>query len=212
MTNVINHRVIVRNNVYLLYLSFVLDFRREKVKDLIIGSKSANMSNNNIESGKRKLDVGSWVKTTAGEKVQFKFAWTIENFTERPEKTGESLCSSLFQFDGPGEWQIELYPKGEDEEFRSFLAVFVSNQDGKEGEINAKIEFSILDAANTKHNHCVCRFNKYKDGNGFGLGKFLSLKTLQSQASQLLPDDSLTILCEVTCRMSSIAKTSISYF
>ena len=66
---------------YLLYL--ISESRKEKVNNIIIGSKSANMPNNNSESGKRKLDVGSWCKTTAGERVKFKFAWTIENFTER---------------------------------------------------------------------------------------------------------------------------------
>ena len=146
------------------------------------------MSNSNIESGKRKLDVGSWCKTTAGEKVKFKFAWTIENFTERPEKTGESET----------DWQLKLYPKGKEEATSSFLSVHVSNQNRKEGEVNAKIEFSILDVTNTKQNQKVCGFYKYKSGDGDGFRQFLSLKSLHSQASQLLPDDSLTILCELT--------------
>ena len=48
-----------------------------------------------------ELSLESWCRTKEGEEVKFNFAWTIKNFSTRPENPGESLYSSVFSLQAP---------------------------------------------------------------------------------------------------------------
>ena len=53
--------------------------------------------------------------------------WIIENFSLRPQKTGECLYSPIFsdQSERKVEWKLKLYPKGRNEEFKHFISTYV---------------------------------------------------------------------------------------
>ena len=83
-----------------------------------------------------KLTFESWCRTMGGEEVKFNFVWTIKNFSARPEETGKSLFSSMFNIQAPddikSDWKLRLYPKGFHSGYSKFLSVFVCNQSESE--------------------------------------------------------------------------------
>ena len=161
-----------------------------------------------------ELSFESLRMTKVGEEVKFNFLWTIKNFSARPQEIGERLCSSLFHIQAPddikSEWDMQLHPKGyyhfspsttgntTSVSVRNFLSVRVNNY--SEREFLAKTNLSILDEARKRHyrknGNSRDDWEKYGT-NGHPL-EFLSLNKLHSKASVLLPNDCLTILCEVT--------------
>ena len=164
------------------------------------------MSNNDAND-KCELSFESWCKTKDGEEFQFNFVWPIKNFSARPEKTGKSLCSSIFKIQAPDEiksdWKIELYPKGTDPEYSNFISVFACKEGEKESEEEflAKTKFSVLDVDQKRHyqenGNDRDEWDNYNESD-FGDDEVFNLDILHSKASLLLPNDCLTILCEVT--------------
>ena len=49
-------------------------------------ARQMTMSNNNIPP-----NIDSWCRTKSGEEINFSFAWTIENFSQRKEKNDEVI-------------------------------------------------------------------------------------------------------------------------
>ena len=151
--------------------------------------------------------IDSWCRTKAGEEVKFTFAWTIERFSERPEEKGHSLHSNIFTIHGPNkknDWSITLYPKGSWGD-SNFLSVYLQYKGN--GDERAKCDFSILDAEKKKQNQKSLNGFKVFEGDHspYGYGEsydgfqdFISLDSLKTESAQLLPNDSLTILSEVT--------------
>ena len=175
----------------------------------IIIKKFDKMANHNVKMPR----IDSWCRTraAAGEEVKFTFAWTIERFSERPERNCHNLLSNIFTVPGPdnqsADWRIELYPKGAEEDIDNFLSVNLNYE--SHSEVQAKCEFSILDADKTKQNNrSISKFVVYKEFDGDGFDKFISIDSLKSQSAQLLPDDNLTFLCEVTVLFRTESKIS----
>ena len=100
-------------------------------------------------------DCDSWCRTRDGAEVKYKFVWTIERFSQRPEKNTEYLDSDIFTIQGPGnmktQWKIQLYPKGDRQEASDYLALYLHNE--TETEVKAGFELSLLDInkINTKN-------------------------------------------------------------
>ena len=91
-----------------------------------------------------------------------------------------------------------MYPKGT-AQHSGFLSVFL--QKVSEDDARATTFFSILDSSNTKKNSLGNRkFLKYSNlfRKTSGIAQFVSLDTLNSQSTVLLPNDSLTIVCDIT--------------
>lgn len=59
--------------------------------------------------------------------IQLKHTWIIPNFTLLPHNRGEKLYSSIFSdpSENKMEWQLQLYPKGENEESNNSISVFL---------------------------------------------------------------------------------------
>ena len=175
------------------------------------------MSDNNIENmdtdSQPPVDCDSWCRIRDSAEAKYKFVFTIESFSQRPEKCGECLDSDIFTIHGPGnmktQWKIQLYPKGDpngvqkgwEREISDWLVVYLCNE--TEAEVKAGYEFSILDSDKTKK-----RSNKAskklpsktssKIGKSLGGVGLIKFKDLQSLSSPLLPNDSLTVVCDVT--------------
>ena len=101
----------------------LVHFRYSEIIAIII-KKSDKMANYNVKMPR----IDSWCRTraAAGEEVKFTFAWTIERFSERPERNCHNLLSNIFTVPGPdnqnADWRIELYPKGAEEDLDNFLS------------------------------------------------------------------------------------------
>jgi len=167
------------------------------------------MSNNHSEEEENPIqppiDSESWCRTKVSEDVKHTFAWTIERFSERQEQNSQFLWSSKFTIRGPDDmvthWKMKLYPKGDTPEASGYLSVYLSNQ--TDAEVKARYEFTILDAAKNKQNRVKSNFTQFKaKPDSWGFRKFIDTNILKSRssaaASQWLPDDSLTIVCDVS--------------
>ena len=165
------------------------------------------MSDNNIENmdtdSKPPVDCDSWCRTRNGVEAKYKFVWTIERFSQRQEKNTESLYSDIFTIQGPGnmktQWKIRLFPKGLRPEASEYLAVSLCNETG--AEVNAGFELSILDSNETNQYSlkAIKQFASKTSNTGKAWGNgLIALSRLQSQSSELLQNDSLTIVCNVT--------------
>jgi len=147
------------------------------------------------------IDSESWCRTKISEDVKHTFAWTIERFSERQEPNSQFLWSSKFTIRGPDEqvthWKMKLYPKGDTPEAAGYLSVYLSNQ--TETEVKARYEFTILDISKNKQNRVKSTFTQFKaKPDSWGFRKFISTDFLKSRASQWLPEDNLTIVCDVS--------------
>lgn len=147
------------------------------------------------------IDSESWCRTKISEDVKHTFAWTIERFSERQEPNSQFLWSSKFTIRGPDDlvthWKMKLYPKGDTPEAAGYLSVYLSNQ--TETEVKARYEFTILDVSKNKQNRVKSTFTQFKaKPDSWGFRKFISTDFLKSRSSQWLPDDNLTIVCDVS--------------
>jgi len=164
------------------------------------------MSNNSEEEEspiQPPIDSESWCRTKVSEDVKHTFAWTIEKFSERQETNSQFLWSSKFTIRGPDDlithWKMKLYPKGDTPEASGYLSVYLSNQ--TEAEVKARYEFTILDANKAKQNRVKSTFTQFKaKPDSWGFRKFIDTNSLKSRGTSgtWLPDDSLTIVCDVS--------------
>ena len=131
--------------------------------------------------------------------IKTSFQWTIEKFSERPEKVGKCLESLTFSAkeDPKNIWFLKIYPNGNKEETKEFIELFLflkaSNED-----VETEFTLALVDA--NQHlfgkRRATHEFSKAQENWGFP--SFLSRTILEDPDNNLLPNDCLTIYCEVT--------------
>ena len=136
---------------------------------------------------------------TSEDTIKTSFQWTIEKFSERPEKVGESLESLTFSAkeDPKNIWFLCINPKGGKEENKEFIGLFLYMKASDE---DVKTEFTLTLIDGNHHlfgkRRSTYKFSKAKENWGFP--SFLSRTKLEDPDNNLLPNDCLTIYCEVT--------------
>ena len=98
-----------------------------------------------------------------------------------------------------------MYPKNENPEDSNYLSIFLCNLTNFD--ITAGYQFSILDANKTTKNHCpkdeAVSFRLFKAAyqenanDSWGYTKFVKFTSLHANSSQLMPQNTLTILCDI---------------
>ncbi|CAH8566772.1 unnamed protein product [Heterobilharzia americana] len=123
--------------------------------------------------------------------TKMKYVWTISNFSFCREEMGEVVKSSFFSC-GPNDklkWCLRINPKGLDEESREYLSLYLLLVNcGTKSEARAKFKFSILNAKREE-----TKAMESQRPTDLCKAKIGALKT-----NGLLPNDRLTILCEVS--------------
>lgn len=123
---------------------------------------------------------------------------------------------------------LRVNPKGLDEESKDYLSLYLLLVSCNKTEVRAKFKFSIL---NAKREETKAMGNKYKNlftnenififilfsesqrayrfvqGKDWGFKKFIRRDFLLDEANGLLPDDKLTIFCEVIYFLKSLLNT-----
>lgn len=133
--------------------------------------------------------------------VKFSYIWTINNFSFCREEMGEVLKSSTFSAGANDKlkWCLRVNPKGLDEESKDYLSLYLLLVSCNKSEVRAKFKFSIL---NTKREETKAmesqRAYRFVQGKDWGFKKFIRRDFLMDDSNGLLPDDKLTIFCEVS--------------
>lgn len=133
--------------------------------------------------------------------IKFSYMWTISNFSFCREEMGEVLKSSTFSAgtNDKLKWLLRINPKGLDEESKDYLSLYLLlHKCETKGEVRAKFKFSILNAKREEVKIMESqRAYRFVAGKDWGFKKFVKRDLLLDETSGLLPDDKLTIYCEV---------------
>jgi speckle-type POZ protein len=120
---------------------------------------------------------------------------------------GEVLKSSTFSADQNDKvkWCLRVNPKGLDLESRDYLSLYILLVNTNKSECRAKFKFSIInskgEAVKTMESQRAYRFVQGKD---WGFKKFIRRDFLLDEVNGLLPDDKLTLRCEVAVVADSV--------
>ncbi|EEB18622.1 Speckle-type POZ protein, putative [Pediculus humanus corporis] len=139
--------------------------------------------------------------------VKFSYMWTINNFSFCREEMGEVLKSSTFSAGANDKlkWCLRVNPKGLDEESKDYLSLYLLLVSCNKSEVRAKFKFSILNAKREETKAMESqRAYRFVQGKDWGFKKFIRRDFLLDEANGLLPDDKLTIFCEVSVVADSI--------
>eukprot|EP00058_Branchiostoma_floridae_P020752 XP_002606242.1 hypothetical protein BRAFLDRAFT_84017 [Branchiostoma floridae] len=133
--------------------------------------------------------------------VKFSYMWTINNFSFCREEMGEVLKSSTFSSGANDKmkWCLRVNPKGLDEESKDYLSLYLLLVSCPKSEVRAKFKFSILNSKREETKAMESqRAYRFVQGKDWGFKKFIRRDFLLDEANGLLPDDKLTLFCEVS--------------
>ncbi|NWZ40495.1 SPOP protein, partial [Brachypodius atriceps] len=142
----------------------------------------------------------SWCYTQI-KVVKFSYMWTINNFSFCREEMGEVIKSSTFSSGANDKlkWCLRVNPKGLDEESKDYLSLYLLLVSCPKSEVRAKFKFSILNAKGEETKAMESqRAYRFVQGKDWGFKKFIRRDFLLDEANGLLPDDKLTLFCEVS--------------
>jgi len=182
--------------------------------------KSKPMTRNNLKEddhGKLKdaaskdlkdspIECDGWCITEKNKSISYKFVWTIEQFSglfPHGQSTihyqHQNIESSDFKYkDGLTHderiWKLKLYPNGTNGNGLVTVCL-ISTYPGRSQNVTAKYEISILD--NNKNKQNTIQGNQVFNA---GQSKTLQYSVPRNQLNShnLLPDDTLTIVCEIS--------------
>uniref|UniRef100_A0ACB8G2N7 Uncharacterized protein n=1 Tax=Sphaerodactylus townsendi TaxID=933632 RepID=A0ACB8G2N7_9SAUR len=113
---------------------------------------------------------------------------------------GEVLKSSTFS-SGPNDkmkWCLRVNPKGLDDESKDYLSLYLLLVSCPKSEVRAKFKFSLLNAKREETKAMESqRAYRFVQGKDWGFKKFIRRDFLLDEANGLLPDDKLTLFCEI---------------
>ncbi|XP_062520159.1 speckle-type POZ protein B-like [Corticium candelabrum] len=141
----------------------------------------------------------SWCLTKI-KVVKFSYMWTINNFSYCGFEVGETLKSSTFT--SPHcehmKWCLRVNPKGLDHDSKDYLSLYLLLVACNNSEARAKFKFSILNHKGEERKAMESqRAYKFVQGKDWGFKKFIRRDFLMDESNGLLPNDRLTIYCEV---------------
>ena len=137
---------------------------------------------------------------TEHQTITVTFKWVIKKFSFCTKKCGEFIHSPTFSPDNHEQlvWNLQLYPKGQDQESKDFLSIYLNLVPRNSSEVHAKYQFAVV---NSRGELCeVINGNRHcfsKESLGWGRRKFVEQQTLFDDKNGLLPNDTLTIHCKV---------------
>uniref|UniRef100_A0A5F9CCX1 Speckle type BTB/POZ protein n=1 Tax=Oryctolagus cuniculus TaxID=9986 RepID=A0A5F9CCX1_RABIT len=102
-------------------------------------------------------------------------------------------------------WCLRVNPKGLDEESKDYLSLYLLLVSCPKSEVRAKFKFSILNAKGEETKAMESqRAYRFVQGKDWGFKKFIRRDFLLDEANGLLPDDKLTLFCEVSVVQDSV--------
>ncbi|KAI1731786.1 BTB/POZ domain-containing protein [Ditylenchus destructor] len=173
---------------------------------------SSSSSSLHSEIGQMLPVAENWCHTQV-KVVKFNYMWTINNFSFCREEMGEVLKSSTFSA-GPNDklkWCLRINPKGLDEESKDYLSLYLLLVQCNKTEVRAKFKFSILNAKREETKAMESqRAYRFVQGKDWGFKKFIRRDFLLDESNGLLPDDRLSIFCEVSVVADTVNVTGQS--
>lgn len=153
---------------------------------------------------KPPVNATSWSFTDNEPDTKYDHAWSISNFSKKMEmENAEELKSGVFMVktkERSTDWFMRINPNGEEKSCKGFVSLFLYKDGVCEVPIDTDIIFSIIDkdGNKTRAKRCEYKFDKNLPSDNRGFAKFVSHTELKHPSLNLLPNDQLTILCEIS--------------
>nr|XP_048281400.1 speckle-type POZ protein-like [Myodes glareolus] len=133
---------------------------------------------------------------------KFSFRWTISNFSLCLDGiVGEDITSPTFspEANDKQKWYLKVNLNGMDEESRTYLSLFLVLRSSPTSPVWAKFQFWIVNAKGEKIRIMNSqRVFSFKPNYYWGFKRFILRDFLRSLPHLLLPEDNLTLFCEVS--------------
>lgn len=142
----------------------------------------------------------SWCSTQA-KVVKISYTWTITDFSTWQQVMGDALRSSTFSAgaDDPLKWCLTVYPGGTSEDSEGYISFYLVLLSCERDQARVRFKFSIIDAQEQEANIMDSRrADRLSDCNAWGFRKFVRRDHLLDKADELLPDDKLTLNCQLS--------------
>lgn len=152
----------------------------------------------NTHQSVKKCPTGSFGHTNV-TMTTFSHAWTINDFSFCLEGISE-LKSAIFPAlasDQP-EWRLTVRPSGVDSESNDYVSISLELVSSIKPVRRAKFKLSLLNAKREETD--VLWFSptvSFIEGNNWGFKNFIRRDTLIGKSHELLPEDKLTLCCQV---------------
>lgn len=127
--------------------------------------------------------------------------WKVDVDCLRGKVVGDSVFSPKFRTSDAGagsseEWKLILCPKGEIDEDKGFMSLFLLN--ANPSDVTVSSSFALLDRAGRKVHEVVLENQFIEKGMSRGWGKFMEENFMLDPRSNILKDGEFTILCKIT--------------
>lgn len=120
-------------------------------------------------------------------------------------------CTFTSEQDPSLMWCLRVNPKGLDEESRDYLSLYLLLISGSRNEVRAKFKFSILNNKGEERKAMESqRAYRFVQGKDWGFKKFIRRDFLMDEANGLLPDDKLTLFCEVNVVTDAVNTSGVT--
>jgi len=174
---------------------------------------------------KPPIETASWCYRDKEEDVHHDFAWTITSFSRKINEvaSGECIESDKFVVSAHGtelEWQLCIYPGGRDKEDEGYVSILLELLSRSlTATFSGKIEFCVFSANRDKifrKQKIILESDTQICRPMFGLlaNKFIKHDLLrldqQSQSRQIIPEDKLTVMCEITIEGKDVQHSSLT--
>ena len=127
------------------------------------------------------------------------YKWVIYNFCIGCKKVGERLDSPVFNIISAGkksEWRLGLYPKGNKENTKRFLAICIEPLN--DFEVTATIAFSLLNSKNERVKMASFKNKVFSNLQKWGYAEWIEREYILDHRNSVLVDDTLMIVCDIT--------------
>ncbi|EGW04286.1 speckle-type POZ protein [Cricetulus griseus] len=131
---------------------------------------------------------------------KFSYIWTIRKFRFLLQERGDAIKSPTFSSGASDndKWCLEILTNGFDEESKDYLSILLTLLSCPKSPVWARFQFSIMSVDGEKTKGMISpRFFKSTPNQQCGFKKFIHRDLFLSLESWLLPDNELTVLCDV---------------
>ena len=138
--------------------------------------------------------------------VRVSHTWTIENFTFCGLANGGHLSSRVFSANNSEltpKWRLKLYPKGDLEDDKEFISLFLSKVSPAKMTHKVTVSFSIINSDGAKTN-TINMEEEFNVGESWGWDRFVERDSVIKCASVYLPDGNLTIKCDIAYAVDTV--------
>ncbi|XP_015112376.1 protein roadkill [Diachasma alloeum] len=138
--------------------------------------------------------------------------WTIQDFQNLPEGSGESIQSGVFATgadrDNKDKWYLDLYPGGRDKDCSDYFSLYLMLKSTKHPELQVHLQLSIVKAGTKEKFGVKEAHRKFVSGMSVGWRHFIKRKEIFSNVQDFLANNELRISCEFNYEIKSGERSS----